>query len=201
MTIAPAFILASQSASRQAMLTAAGVPFIARPANIDEASVTAALLSEGQSVRAIADALAEMKALKLSSMMPGTLVVGSDSVIAVDGVLAHKPADRADAARQLAVFSGRTMQLISAVVVAEDGRATWRHVATATLVVRPLSAAFIDRYLDAEWPAIAGCVGCFRIEGRGIQLFDRVAGDHFTILGMPLLPLLGHLRDRRVIAA
>lgn len=194
-------ILASQSASRRAMLDAAGVGYAAIPAHVDESAVKDALLAEGHGARQLADALAELKAVKISLAHPSALVVGSDSVVAVDGRLFEKPADRAEAARHLSLFSGRTMALVSAVVVAEGGRPVWRHVEEARLHVRPLSDAFIDAYLDAEWPAIAGCVGCFRMEGPGVQLFDRVRGDHFAILGMPLLPLLGYLRERGELPA
>ncbi len=189
-------ILASQSASRRAMLDAAAVAYEAMPAHVDESAVKDALLAEGHGPRQVADALAELKAVKISLAHSAALVVGSDSVVAVDGRLFEKPADRAEAARHLALFSGRTMTLVSAVVVAEGGRPVWRHVEEARLMVRSLSAEFIEAYLDEEWPAIAGCVGCFRLEGPGVQLFDRVRGDHFAILGMPLLPLLGYLRER-----
>jgi septum formation protein len=124
------------------------------------------------------------------------LVIGSDSVVSVDGRLFDKPEQREDAIQHLQLFSGKEMRLTSAVVVAEGGAPVWRHVDEARLLVRPLSEAFIEAYVDAEWPAIAGCVGCFRIEGPGVQLFSSVRGDHFTILGMPLLPLLGYLRLR-----
>jgi septum formation protein len=194
-------ILASQSASRRAMLDAAGVSYAAMPAHVDESAVKDSLLAEGHGPRQIADALAELKAVKISLAQPVPLVIGSDSVVAIDGRLFEKPTDRAEAARHLALFSGRTMSLVSAVVVAEGGRPVWRHVEEARLIVRPLSAQFIDAYLDQEWPAIAGCVGCFRMEGPGVQLFDRVRGDHFSILGMPLLPLLGYLRERGEMAA
>ena len=194
-------ILASQSASRRAMLTAAGVAHRALPAHADEAALTDALLAEGQKPRAIADALAELKALHISLLHPQTLVIGSDSMIDADGRLLDKPVSREDAKQYLESFSGKTMRLTSAVVVAEGGRPVWRHVDEAKLMVRRLSPDFIDAYLDAEWPAIAGCVGCFRIEAMGIQLFERIDGDHFTILGMPLLPLLAYLRQRGALAA
>ncbi len=189
-------ILASQSASRRAMLDAAGVSHTAHPANVDEAAVKAALLAEDQPPRNIADALAELKAVKVSGRSPGMLTIGSDSIVAVGDRLYDKPADRVDAARHLADFSGKTMRLSSAVVVAEDGRPVWRHVDEATLEVRTLSPIFIEAYLDDEWPAVAACVGVFRIEARGVQLFSRIRGSHFTILGMPLLPLLDYLRTR-----
>jgi len=187
-------ILASQSFSRRAMLDAAGVSYVARPAHVDEGAVKQALLDEGQPPRAIADALAELKALKIAQAEPDALVIGSDSVVSVAGQLFDKPVDRDNAAEHLRAFSGQTMLLTSAVVLARDGQAIWRHVGEARLDVWPLSEDFIETYLDAEWPAISGCVGCFRIEGPGVQLFSALHGDYFTILGMPLLPLLGQLR-------
>lgn len=197
---APPLILASQSASRRAMLDAAGVSYGAHPAHVDEAAIKAALLAEHQPPRTIADALAEAKATKLSLREPSALVVGSDSLVSVGDRLFDKPVTRDDAAAHLSAFSGQVMHLTSAVVAAEGGRAVWRHVDVAQLTVRPLSDTFIATYLDQEWPAIAGCVGCFRIEGPGVQLFSQIRGDYFTILGMPLLPLLDYLRVRRVMS-
>ena len=188
-------VLASGSASRRAMLTAAGVGFEAVSPGVDEDAAKAAL--SDLSPRDLADALAELKAVKVSGRMPGRLVLGSDSlVVLADGTRLDKPETRDDAAAHLAAMAGGTHDLWSAAVVAEDGRAVWRHVARARLHVRPLSAGFIAAYLDAEWPAIAGCVGAFRIEGPGVQLFERIDGDHFTVLGMPLMPVLGYLRTR-----
>lgn len=195
-------ILASQSASRRAMLDAAGVDYTALPAHIDEAAIKASLLTANHSPRDIADALAEMKAIKVSQAHPTALVLGSDSIVArADGILLDKPTDRATARQHLASLSGGTHHLLSAAVIAEQGRPVWRHVDQARLVVRSLTPAFIEAYLDAEWPAIAQCVGCFRIEGRGVTLFDRIDGNHFTILGMPLLPVLGYLRTRGAMAS
>lgn len=195
-------ILASASASRRAMLEAAGVTHVAAPAHVDEAGVKAALLAEGADARAIADALAELKALKVAAAHPDALVLGSDSIaVLADGRLLDKPESREMARAHLEVMSASRIELVSAAVIVECGAPVWRHVATAPLWVRPLSAAFIEAYLDAEWPAIAGCVGCFRIEGRGVQLFERLGGDQFTILGMPLLAVLGFLRTRGVVAS
>lgn len=192
-------ILASQSESRRAMLAAAGVPFTAEPAHVDEDGVKASLA--GASPRDLADALAEMKAIKVSQRQPGALVLGSDSIVALaDGMLLDKPESRDEAADHLSRMSGGTHKLWSAAVIAEAGRPVWRHVEAATLHFRTLSYSFIDRYLDVEWPAVAGCVGVFRIEGPGVQLFDRIEGNHFTVLGMPLIPVLGYLRERNVLA-
>ena len=191
-------VLASQSASRRAMLTAAGVPFEAIAAPIDEAAVKAALAPIEP--RDLADRLAELKALKGSALRPEALVLGSDSIAALaDGRLLDKPESRAEAHDHLAAMSGTMIRLISAAVIARGGVAEWRHVEVARLHVRQLSDAFLESYLDAEWPAIAGCAGAFRIEGPGVQLFDRIEGDQFTIMGMPMIAVVGHLRARGVM--
>lgn len=193
-------ILASQSASRRAMLDAAGVPYEAVAAQVDEASAKDSLLAGGISPRDLADALAELKALKISRMVPGALVLGSDSLVALDdGSLLDKPESREQARDHLRRMSGRTHDIYSAAVIAENMHPVWRHVDRARLSVRALSEDFIETYLDREWPAIAGCVGCFRIEGPGVQLFSRTDGSQFTILGMPLLPILDYLRIRKVL--
>ncbi len=188
-------VLASTSASRRAMLNAAGVAHEALPAHVDEEAVKAGLGEVAP--RDLADALAEMKAIKISQRVPGTLVLGGDSVVAIeDGTLLDKPVDRVDAERHLKLLSGKRHDLYSAAVIAENGRAVWRHVDRARMWVRPLSDQFIAEYLDAEWPAISGCVGCYRVEGPGVQLFSRIEGSHYTILGMPLLNILDYLRTR-----
>src|SRR4029453_2562373 len=128
-------------------------------------------------------------------------VIGSDSIVCVDGGLYDKPRDRSEAAEHLLSFSGKAMELTSAVVLARNGSIEWRHVETATLYVRSLSKLFIEAYLKDEWPEVGHTVGVFRLEGRGVQLFDRIEGDHFTILGMPLIPLLGTLRERGLLLA
>lgn len=184
------------------MLSAAGVEHVAVAANVDENAVKSALLARKATPRDIADALAELKAVKVSQSHPGLLVLGGDSVVALaDGTLLDKPVDRADAAAHLRAMAGATHLLISAVVIARDGEPIWRHVDLARMTVRPLSDAFIEAYLDLEWPAIAGCVGCYRVEGPGVQLFSRIEGSHFTIMGMPLLPLLDYLCVQRVMAS
>lgn len=187
-------ILASQSGSRRAMLDAAGVRYRAIPAHLDELAITGALRRQMATPLEIAEALAIAKAQAISTIEPDALVIGSDSTVSVDGQLFDKPASREDAARHLAHFSGRTLWLSSAVALARGGQMVWRHSENARLEVQHLSEGFIYAYLDAEWPAIAACVGCFRMEGRGVTLFARIDGDHFTILGMPLVPLLGALR-------
>jgi septum formation protein len=192
-------ILASKSASRRAMLDAAGVGYESIPADVDERGLEAGLV--GAAPEAVAVALAEAKALAVSLAHPGRLVLGSDSLIEVEGRRFDKPASRENAAEHLQFFSGKVMRLHSAAALARDGALVWRHGALAKLHVRGLSDSFIHSYLDREWPAVAGCVGVFRIEDRGVQLFEAIAGDHFTVLGMPLLAVLGALRELGEIEA
>ena len=195
-------VLASQSASRRAMLDAAGVPFSATAAGVDEDAAKVALRAAGVAPRDFADALAELKALRVSQREPEALTLGSDSLMVLaDGTILDKPTDRAEAARHLRAMSGGRHAIISAAVIAEGGRPVWRHVDRATLHVRTLSDAFLEQYLDTEWPAIAGCAGCFRIEGLGAQLFARIDGSQFTVLGMPLLPVLDYLRVRGMLTS
>ncbi len=184
-------ILASTSPIRRSLLAQAGVEVIAIAPIVDEEIVKRSHDGDAPSV---ALRIAEAKALSLDR--PGDLVIGSDSTLSVDGRLFSKPADRADAARHLAHFSGKQLMLSSAVALARDGLIEWSHVDSATLDVRTLSPDFIEGYLNLEWPEIAYCVGVFRMEGRGATLFDAIEGNHFTILGLPLLPLLGALRER-----
>lgn len=195
-------ILASQSESRRAMLDAAGVPYRAMSAGVDEESMKTALRAEGISARNLADALAELKATKLSRRHPTDLVLGCDSTVELDdGTMLDKAESREEQREQLRRISGQRHRLHSAAVICEGGAPVWRHVDVAKMHVRPLSDGFIDAYLDAEWPAIAGCVGGYRIEGPGVQLFAKTEGSQFTILGLPLLPLLDYLRTRGVMTA
>jgi septum formation protein len=186
-------ILASTSAIRRQMLDAAGVEYEAARPLVEEAELKRGMNDAFE----VARGLAEAKALSIS----GEWVIGSDSVVTVDGRLFDKPRDREDAADHLRFFSGKLMRLVSAVSIAHDGTIDWSHVEQAELQVRPLSEAFIDAYLEAEWPEVGYTVGVFRLEGRGVQLFSSISGNHFTILGMPLLPLLDALRERKLIAA
>lgn len=179
------------------MLEDAGLSFEVVPAAIDEAAVKR---QDGPPDR-LALTLAEQKALDVSRGRPGDWVIGSDSIVDVEARLFAKPRDRAEAADHLRLFSGKAMTLTSAVALARGASIEWSHCDSATLQVRELSEQFIDAYLDAEWPAVGGCVGVFRMEGRGVQLFERVEGSHFTILGMPLIPLLGALRERGLLAS
>lgn len=191
-------ILASQSASRRAMLEAAGVPFLALPAQVDERGIESGLGQSGPGGSApatVALELARAKAAAVSALHPGRLVLGSDSLVVCAGRRFDKPRDRAEAEAHLRFFSGRTLELHSAAALVRDNAVVWDHAALAKLQVTALSDAFIATYLDHEWPAVAGCVGVFRIEGRGVQLFEAITGDHFTVLGMPLLAVLGALRE------
>jgi len=193
-------ILASQSPSRRAMLDAAGVPHQAMAAGVDEESMKAALRAEGVGARDLADALAELKATKLSRRHPTDLVLGCDSTVeAADGTLLDKADSREEAEAQLRSLAGTTHRLSSAAVVAQGGQPVWRHIEVARLTMRAFSDEFLAAYLDAEWPAIGGCVGGYRIEGLGAQLFLRVEGSQFGIMGLPLLPLLDWLRTRGVM--
>lgn len=186
-------VLASTSAARRAILVAAGVAHDVMAAGVDEEAAKQALGHlDG---RGLADALAELKAIKVSSRRPGDLVLGCDQTLELeDGTLFDKPGTAL--ADQLRRLSGKTHRLHSAIVAAENGHPVWRHVERAKMTMRPLSDAFIADYVADEGPAVAGCVGGYRIEGRGIQLFSRIEGSHFTILGLPLLPLLDWLRAR-----
>ncbi|GAA4750563.1 Maf-like protein [Sphingomonas daechungensis] len=185
-------ILASASPIRRQILENVGLEFEVVPANIDESAEK----DLGKGLEMIAKSLAEAKAVAVSRERPGDWVIGSDSVVGVDGALFNKPASREEAAEHLRKFSGKKMLLTSGVALARDGEVDWSHFGRAELEVRDLSEEFIQSYLDAEWPDVGNTVGVFRIEGRGIQLFETIAGGHFTILGMPLLPLLKRLRNK-----
>jgi septum formation protein len=184
------------------MLEAAGVAHEAMPAHVDEEAVTAGLVAAGATPERVADALAELKAVKIAQRLPGRLVLGADSVVALaDGTLLEKPETRARAAAQLRQLSGTTHRLVSAAVMAEGGTAVWRASGSVRLTMRALSDDFIADYLDREGEAVLGCVGCYRIEGLGAQLFTRIDGDQFTVRGLPLLAVLDYLRLRGVLAA
>lgn len=177
------------------MLKQAGIEFEVRSPDFDEAAVKE---EPGLGGERLARRLAEGKAASIAAGA-GDWVIGSDSTVTVNGQRYSKPRDRDEAATHLRAFSGQTMELASAVALANRGKIDWSHAETARLKVRSLSGEFIHSYLEQEWPEVGYCVGVFRMEGRGVTLFDRVGGSHFTILGMPLLPLLGALRDRRII--
>jgi septum formation protein len=193
-------VLASMSATRRAMLEAAGVSFDAVAPRVDEEAAKESFRAQGLTARDLADALAELKAMRVSTSRPGDLVLGCDQTLELDdGTMLDKPGY--DVAGQLRMLSGRTHRLFSAVVAVENGQPIWRHVDKATLTMRILSDSFIENYVAREDDAVAGCVGSYRIEGLGAQLFAKIDGSHFTILGIPLLPLLDWLRTRGVLVS
>ena len=189
-------VLASNSASRKAMLEAAGVAFEVRSADVDERALEAEM--EGAEPAEVAQALAAAKAAAVSD---ARIVLGSDSLVEVDGRRFDKPASREQAAEHLRFFSGKVMTLHSAAALAKDGQIVWVGSDFARLRVRELSEDFIAAYLDADWPEVSYCVGVFRIEGPGVQLFESIMGDQFTVLGMPLLQVLDALREEGVLAS
>lgn len=191
-------ILASQSPARQALLGNAGIAFEAIPAEIDERAIQLAsgLSSPGE----IAALLAREKATSVSLRHPGQFVVGADQTLALGERLFSKPAGRAQAAGQLQTLAGRAHELHSAVAVARDGGTLFADVSIARMTMRPLDDAAISAYLDAAGEAVTISVGAYQLEGLGIHLFERIEGDHFTILGLPLLPLLKFLRSERLLA-
>jgi nucleoside triphosphate pyrophosphatase len=192
-------ILASQSAARRTMLAQAGVPFEAVSPELDEEAAKAGLSGAGFDPRGVAEELAQLKALSVPAE-PRDLVLGSDQTLErEDGEMLNKPETRAEAFEQLRSLSGRTHRLHSAAVIAEAGEGIWWHSETVELTMRPLSDSFLEHYLDREFDAVRWSVGAYRIEGLGAQLFDRIEGSHFAILGMPLLPLLAYLRERGVL--
>lgn len=191
-------ILASGSATRRAILANAGLDFEVVPPEIDERAAEAPLAAAGASPEDIALALAIVKATDVSERRPADLVIGADQVLELDGERFSKPTDMEAARRQLLALSGRTHQLHSAVVCARGGEIVWQHGESASLTMRKLAPAEIGRYLAAVGSTALTSVGAYQIEGRGIRLFERIDGDHFTILGLPLLPLLGFLRTEGI---
>jgi septum formation protein len=194
-------ILASKSAARRAVLDGAGVPYEALVAGVDEDAVKQALLAQGHGARDVADALAELKALKVSKARPDAFVIGADQTLEFEGRLYDKAGTLEEARARLIELRGAPHRLHSAVVVARGGEAIWREVSTATLVMRNFSDAFLDDYLAREGEELLGSVGCYRLEALGAQLFSRIDGDYFAILGLPLLGLLDLLRNHGEIAA
>ncbi len=191
-------ILASTSAARRAMLRQAGLDFAALPSGVDETALKQGFTGAPED---LALALAAAKARAVSAAHPRALVLGADQLLVCEGAVFDKPADLAEAAVHLRRLSGRAHQLVTAACVVQSGAVVWSHVERATLEVRSLSEDFIARYLEVEGAEILGCVGAYRLEGVGAQLFTRVEGDYFTILGLSLLPLLGFLRGVGVLAA
>lgn len=193
-------ILASKSAARAAVLRAAGIPFTQVTANVDEDSIRESMRAEGADCARQADLLAETKAMKASAGRRG-IVLGADQMLDLDGEGFDKPGSRDEARAQLLKLRGKTHILQTALVACIEGSPVWRHLSQPRLRMRNFSDGFLDAYLDAAGEAVFTSVGGYQIEGRGALLFDRIDGDHFSILGMPLLPLAQWLRDRRVLPA
>lgn len=192
-------VLASASPARAGMLAAAGVPFAADPAAVDEASVKHAMKADGAAADAVAEALAALKAQQVARRHRGLLVVGADQMLVCGGRWFDKPADEAEAREQLLGLRGRTHELVTAAVVVRDAEVLWHHVELARLTVRPFTEAFLDFYLDAMGGTVRRSVGGYAVEGLGAQLFSRIEGSHYAVLGLPLLPLLDFLRGHGVI--
>lgn len=191
-------VLASGSAIRRTLLEGAGVAFTIDLPDVSEQAIKA---GHQGTTEQLAMALADAKARNVSDRRPNAWVIGSDSIAECGGRRFDKPRDRAEAAEHLRFFSGRSLSLVSAASLVRNGSSEAALVDRARLAVRPLSNAFIADYLKAEWPAVGECAGAFRLEGRGVTLFDAIDGSHFTILGLPLLPLLGALRERGIVAS
>ncbi len=196
-----ALILASGSAVRAQLLRAAGVVFEIVPARVDEDAVKESLLAQNVPKRGIADALAELKAVRVSSSHREALVLGADQVLVFEQELVSKSADISQARNLLRRLRGRKHELIGAAVLAKGGIPVWRYVESATLTMRDFSDALLEDYLAGEGEAVLDSVGCYQLEGRGAQLFANIEGDYFSILGLPLLPVLAALRDQGVMAS
>jgi septum formation protein len=195
----PKLILASQSASRRALLTAAGLEFDCMPARVDEDAVKQAALAEGASADEAALTLASLKAERVARRHPDALVIGADQILVCDGEWFDKPADMAEAGEHLRRLRGRSHTLVTAVVCQRGDMPVWQHVATPLLTMREFSDGFLREYLLAEGEALLSSVGAYRLEGLGVHLFNRIEGEHAAILGLPLLALLGFLRQHGVL--
>jgi septum formation protein len=192
-------ILASASQSRAALLRQTGLDFNIQAAEVDENAIKDALLADNADHSKIAETLAAVKACRVSEKYPDALVIGADQILSAGGVLYSKPVDMAEARQQLDALSGQEHRLISAVSVAKEGVVLWRHVEISTLRMRKLSPGFMNDYLARLGDAALSTVGCYQLEGLGPLLFDEITGDYYAILGLPLLPLLAFLRDRKAL--
>lgn len=197
--MAQTLILASASPARKSVLENAGVSFDVRPSRVDEDELKRSLKAQNMPAKNIAEALAEAKALKISHMQPEALVLGGDQILVCNDVLFDKPMDMDHAAAHLRALSGKWHSLETALVMAEGGQSIWRHLSAAKLKMRQLSDSFIKEYLDRIGPAALTSVGAYQLEGLGAQLFEKIEGDFFTILGLPVLPVLQQLRLRAMV--
>lgn len=200
MSAAP-LILASASAVRRRLLEQARVPFLVRPASVDETEVIAALRAEGAAPRDVADLLAELKAVQVSRAEPSVLALGADQVLELEGAILQKPEDIEGARSHLRALRGRTHRLITASVLAQEGAPIWRHVTVSRLTMRDFSESFLESYLARNAEQVLSSVGAYLLEEEGVQLFSRIEGDYFSILGLPMLPLLDMLRRYGVVPA
>ena len=194
-------ILASASRSRAELLRGAGLDFDVEPARLDEDELKAAMRANGAGASDVAEALAKAKACRTARARPGALVIGADQMLDCAGIWFDKPADLVEAAAHLRRLRDHTHELVTSVCIVQDDRPLWHHTARARLTMRPFSDDFITSYLDRVGPRACDSVGAYQLEGLGAQLFSRIEGDYFTILGLPLLPLLAFLREHGVVAA
>lgn len=195
----PILVLASGSAARRAVLSAAGLRFDMLPAAVDEASIREAAVAEGATPAEIAVMLARMKAERVARSVPAALVIGADQILVCGGERFDKPESLEAARAQLRTLRGRTHTLVTAVSCCRDGAEIWHTLAQPCLRMRQFSDDFLEHYIVAEGESLLECVGAYRIEGRGVQLFDTIDGEHAAVLGLPLLPLLGFLRQHGVL--
>ncbi|SEG32565.1 septum formation protein [Thalassococcus halodurans] len=186
-------ILASGSKIRTELLSSAGITHSVHVARIDEDSVRGALEAEQAKPRDVADTLAELKARKISQKNPGAFVLGCDQILQIDDRILSKPETIEQAKEQLTFLSGKKHMLLSAAVLYQDGEPKWRHIGMVRLYMRELSDGFIDDYLGRNWPSVADSVGAYKLEEEGVRLFTRIEGDHFNVLGLPLIEFINHL--------